>query len=44
MSKQAGRRPEVVIQNDIGNEKTATTIVAAISSSVSIFKHKNRTS
>ena len=36
-SEQAGRRPAVVIQNDIGNEKAFTTIVAAISSSVRIF-------
>jgi Growth inhibitor len=36
-SEQAGRRPAVVIQNDIGNEKASTTIVAAISSSVRIF-------
>jgi len=33
-SQQAGRRPALVIQNDIGNEKSPTTIVAAISSSV----------
>ena len=33
-SEQAGRRPALVIQNDIGNEKSPTTIVAAISSSV----------
>jgi mRNA interferase MazF len=32
--EQAGRRPALIIQNDIGNEKAATTIVAAISSSV----------
>lgn len=36
-SEQAGRRPAVVVQNDIGNEKAPTTIVAAISSSVKIF-------
>jgi mRNA interferase MazF len=36
-SEQSGRRPAVVIQNDIGNEKSPTTIVAAISSSVKIF-------
>jgi len=36
-SEQAGRRPALVIQNDIGNEKAPTTIVAAISSSVKIF-------
>ena len=33
-SEQAGRRPALVIQNDIGNEKAATTIVAAISSTI----------
>jgi len=36
-SEQAGRRPALVIQNDIGNEKASTTIVAGISSSVKIF-------
>jgi len=36
-SEQAGRRPAVVVQNNIGNEKAPTTIVAAISSSVKIF-------
>ena len=36
-SEQAGRRPALVIQNDIGNEMAPTTIVAAISSSVKIF-------
>ena len=36
-SEQAGRRPALVIQNDIGNEKAATTIVAAISSSLKIY-------
>jgi len=36
-SEQAGKRPAVVIQNNIGNEKASTTIVAAISSSVKIF-------
>ena len=36
-SEQAGRRPALVIQNDIGNEKAATTIVAAVSSSVKAF-------
>jgi mRNA interferase MazF len=33
-SEQAGKRPALVIQNDIGNEKASTTIVAAISGSV----------
>ena len=36
-SVQAGRRPALVIQNDIGNEKASTTIVAAISSSVKLY-------
>lgn len=33
-SEQAGKRPALVIQNDVGNEKAPTTIVAAISSKV----------
>lgn len=33
-SEQAGRRPALIIQNDIGNEKAPKTIVAAISSTV----------
>jgi len=36
-SEQAGKRPALVIQNDIGNEKAATTIVAAISSTVRVY-------
>ena len=36
-SEQAGRRPALVIQNDIGNEKAPTTIVAAVSSSVKVY-------
>jgi len=36
-SEQAGLRPALVIQNDIGNEKAVTTIVAAISSSVKLY-------
>ena len=36
-SEQAGKRPALVIQNDIGNEKAPTTIVAAISSVVRIY-------
>ena len=36
-SEQAGRRPALIIQNDIGNEKAPTSIVAAISSSVKIY-------
>jgi len=36
-SEQAGKRPALVIQNDIGNKKASTTIIAAISSSVKIY-------
>ncbi|MFH1148483.1 MAG: type II toxin-antitoxin system PemK/MazF family toxin [Pseudomonadota bacterium] len=36
-SEQAGKRPAIVIQNDVGNEKASTTIVAAVSSSVRLF-------
>lgn len=36
-SEQAGKRPALVIQNNIGNKNASTTIVAAISSSVKIF-------
>ena len=36
-SEQAGKRPALVIQNDIGNEKAPTTIVAAISSSMRLY-------
>ena len=36
-SERAGRRPALVIQNNIGNEKASTTIIAAISSSVKLF-------
>ena len=36
-SEQAGKRPALVIQNDIGNEMAATIIVAAISSSIKIY-------
>ena len=36
-SEQAGRRPALIIQNDIGNEKAPTTIVAAISSTVRTY-------
>jgi len=36
-SEQAGKRPALVIQNDIGNEKASTTIMAAISGSVKIY-------
>ncbi len=36
-SEQAGIRPALVIQNDIGNEKSPTTIIAAISTTVKIY-------
>ncbi len=36
-SEQAGRRPALVIQNDIGNQKAPTTIVAAISSQIKLY-------
>ena len=36
-SEQRGIRPALVVQNDIGNEKAPTTIVAAISGSVKLY-------
>lgn len=36
-SEQAGIRPALVIQNDIGNEKAPTTIIAAISASTRLY-------
>lgn len=36
-SEQAGKRPALVIQNDIGNKRAPTTIVAAISSSLRLY-------
>ena len=36
-SEQAGMRPALILQNDIGNEKGPTTIVAAISSTVRLY-------
>jgi len=36
-SEQAGIRPALVIQNDIGNEKAPTTIVVAITSTVRLY-------
>jgi mRNA interferase MazF len=36
-SEQAGIRPALIIQNDIGNENASTTIVAAIFSSVKLY-------
>jgi mRNA interferase MazF len=36
-SEQQGSRPALVIQNDVGNEYAATTIVAAITSTIRIY-------
>jgi mRNA interferase MazF len=36
-SEQEGVRPAVVIQNDVGNRHAATTIVAAVTSTVKIY-------
>ena len=36
-SEQTGLKPALIIQNDIGNEKSSTTIVAAISSVVKLY-------
>jgi len=36
-SEQAGKRPALVIQNNIGNEKAPTIIVAAITGSVKLY-------
>jgi mRNA interferase MazF len=36
-SEQAGIRPVLVIQNDIGNEKAPTTIIATVSSSKKLY-------
>jgi mRNA interferase MazF len=36
-SEQRGKRPALIIQNDIGNEKAPTTIVAAISTSIKLY-------
>lgn len=36
-SEQRGVRPALVIQNDVGNQYAATTIVAAITSTIKIY-------
>ena len=36
-SEQRGVRPALVIQNDVGNQYAATTIVAAITSTMKIY-------
>ena len=33
-SEQLGRRPALIIQNDVGNKYAATTIIAAVSTSL----------
>jgi mRNA interferase MazF len=36
-SEQKGARPTLVIQNDVGNRYAATTIVAAITSTIKLY-------
>lgn len=36
-SEQKGFRPAVIIQNDVGNQYGATTIVAAITTTIKIY-------
>ena len=36
-SEQRGNRPALIIQNDVGNRYAATTIVAAITSTIRIY-------
>ena len=36
-SEQRGTRPALVVQNDVGNQYAATTIVAAITSTIKIY-------
>jgi len=36
-SEQAGKRPALIIQNDIGNEHATTTIVTAISTAIRLY-------
>ncbi len=33
-SEQAGQRPAVIVQNDVGNRVAATTIIAALSTNL----------
>ena len=35
--EQAGKRPALIVQNDIGNEHASTTIVAALSTTVRLY-------
>ncbi|OGC43887.1 PemK family transcriptional regulator [candidate division WOR-3 bacterium RBG_13_43_14] len=36
-SEQKGFRPAVIVQNDIGNQYAATTIIAAITTTIKIY-------
>lgn len=36
-SEQAGIRPALIVQNNIGNENSSTTIVAAISTTIKLY-------
>jgi mRNA interferase MazF len=36
-SEQAGKRPALIIQNDVGNEHASTTIVAALSTTIRLY-------
>ena len=36
-SEQAGKRPALIIQNNIGNEHASTTIVAAVSTAIKSY-------
>jgi mRNA interferase MazF len=36
-SEQAGKRPALIIQNDVGNEYASTTIVAALSTKIRVY-------
>lgn len=36
-SEQKGVRPALIVQNDIGNEHAATTIVAAITTTIKVY-------
>jgi mRNA interferase MazF len=36
-SEQSGKRPALVIQNDIGNQKAPITIVVAVSTTVKLY-------
>lgn len=36
-SEQAGKRPALIIQNDVGNQHASTTIVAALSTTIRLY-------